>query len=249
MDSEKLAVLKSSALFKDLTEPVLAEISAIVEELAFEAGATIIRKGDPGDSMFIIRAGRVRVHDGGRTLDQMEAGDVFGEMAVLDAGARSASVTALDDVRLLRLDTNALYALMGDHPEVGRAVIRTLTGRLRARLRDMREDYDYIQQVERIIAAANAVEAGTYELGELDEVSRRSDPLGQLARVFRHMVREVEAREIRLKNQVHELRIEIDRTRQAKKVEEITGSEYFKNLRGQADALRQIIDGEDSPVK
>lgn len=244
MDNERSAVLKSSTVFRDLPEPVLVEMSAILQEVEFHAGATILEKGDAGDSMYIIRAGRVRVHDGGRTLDEMEQGEVFGEMAVLDAGARSASVTAVGAVRLLRLETDALYSLMGNHPEVGRAVIRTLTRRLRARLRDMRQDYDYIQQVERVIAAANAVEAGTYDIRDLDVVCERGDALGQLARVFRHMVHEVRGREERLKQQVQELRIEIDQTRQAKKVQEITGSDYFKNLRGQAEQLRGIIEGE-----
>ena len=93
-----------------------------------------------------------------------------------------------------------------------------------------------------MVNAAGAVEAGTFDVGSLDDVALRDDALGQLARVFQRMAREVKAREDRLKQQVRELRIVIDEARQAKKVSEITESEYFQTLRGQADSLRRIMD-------
>lgn len=62
--------------------------------------------------------------------------------------------------------------------------------------------------------------------------------MGQLARVFQRMALEVYAREQRLKQQVQELRIEIDRTRQAQQVDQITGTDYFKTLRRKAQDLR-----------
>jgi hypothetical protein len=61
------------------------------------------------------------------------------------------------------------------------------------------------------------------------------------------MAREVRAREERLERQVRELRIEIDEARQARKVAEITESDYFRQLRGQAKDLRRIIDGPAAP--
>jgi DNA-binding response OmpR family regulator len=111
------------------------------------------------------------------------------------------------------------------------------------RLRDL--ELEYLEQVGHVMDAAGAVEAGTFELDRLSGVAARADALGQLARVFQRMAGEVRQREERLKQQVRELRIEIDQSRQAKKVSEITDSDYFKQLRGQAEQLRKTIRGED----
>src|SRR5437867_3513593 len=85
------------------------------------------------------------------------------------------------------------------------------------------------------LGGAAAVEAASFEAASLDGVAARDDALGGLARVFQRMAREVQAREERLRRQVQELRIEIDEARQAKKVAEITESDYFRQLRGQAE--------------
>lgn len=107
------------------------------------------------------------------------------------------------------------------------------------------QEIDYLRNVERLTQAAIAVENDRYTAASLDTVAARADALGNLARVFQRMAQEVHVREERLKQQVQELRIEIDHARQATKVAEITDSEYFKSLRGQAQNLRQIIDGDE----
>jgi two-component system cell cycle response regulator len=107
------------------------------------------------------------------------------------------------------------------------------------RLRDL--ELEYLEQVGRVTDAAAAVEEGRFDLDQLDEPARRSDALGQLARVFQRMAREVRAREERLQQQVTELRIEIDVARQAAKVAEVTETEYFKELRAQAADLRRTM--------
>ncbi len=107
------------------------------------------------------------------------------------------------------------------------------------RLRDL--ELEYLEQVSRVTAAAAAVEEGRFGLDELDDPARRSDALGQLARVFQRMAREVQAREERLQQQLTELRIEIDEARQATKVAEVTDTAYFKELRAQAAELRRTM--------
>jgi two-component system cell cycle response regulator len=109
------------------------------------------------------------------------------------------------------------------------------------RLRDL--ELEYLEQVGQVTAAAAAVEGDDFRPESLDEVAARADALGQLARVFQRMAREVQAREERLRQQVRELRIEIDESRQAEKVAEITESDYFRRLRGQASELRRIMQG------
>jgi two-component system, cell cycle response regulator len=106
----------------------------------------------------------------------------------------------------------------------------------RKRLRD--QEVDYLHQVGCVTAAAAAIKANTFELECLDAVASRPDELGQLAQVFQDMARQVYAREQHLKHQVQQLRIEIDQERRAREVAEITESDYFQQLLGKAEELR-----------
>ncbi|HMR65485.1 MAG TPA: response regulator [Anaerolineae bacterium] len=112
------------------------------------------------------------------------------------------------------------------------------------RFRD--QEIEYLRQVERLTEAAVAVESETFDLNCLAEVAARSDALGQLARVFQQMADKVYTREQRLKQQVQELRIEIDQAKQARQVTEITGTDYFQSLRSRASNLRQMLQASDS---
>ena len=122
------------------------------------------------------------------------------------------------------------------------AILRARLGASLAakRLRDL--ELEYLEQVGKVTDAAAAVEQGSFAFDELDQVAGRDDALGSLARMFQRMAQEVKAREERLQQQVHELQIEIDETRQAAKVAEITETEYFRQLRGQAAELRRLMD-------
>jgi DNA-binding response OmpR family regulator len=113
------------------------------------------------------------------------------------------------------------------------------------RLRDL--EIEYLEQVGHVTDAAGAVETNEFDPGVLESVAKRDDALGQLARTFQRMASEVKAREDRLREQVRELKIEIDEKRQESKVAEITNSEYFKELRGRADELRKMVAGSSEP--
>jgi DNA-binding response OmpR family regulator len=108
------------------------------------------------------------------------------------------------------------------------------------RLRDL--EVEYLRNVAHLTGAAAAVEAGTFDADSLADVAARLDELGQLARVFQHMAREVYAREQRLKQQVQQLSIELDEARQARQVAEITETEYFRQLQAKAQDLRKTFD-------
>ena len=91
--------------------------------------------------------------------------------------------------------------------------------------------------------AAGAIAKGDYSPSPaLEQVSRREDELGQLAGVFRRMSEQVHQREQGLRQEVRELKIEIDRSKQQQEVAKITGSDYFKNLRIKAKRLRNQND-------
>jgi CRP-like cAMP-binding protein len=136
---EKVIILKKVPIFTGTPDDVLADVARVLDEVEYSAGQKIIEKGDAGDSMYLIASGRVRAHDGDITLNILIEGQQFGETALLDPGPRTASVTALEDTRLLRLDQATLYELMEDRPEVSRGIIRVLSRFLRERLDDLSE--------------------------------------------------------------------------------------------------------------
>jgi DNA-binding response OmpR family regulator len=105
------------------------------------------------------------------------------------------------------------------------------------RLRD--QEVLYLKDVAQVADAAAAVEEGTFAAEKLSDVTLRNDELGRLARVFQRMAVEVQAREQRLQQQIQQLRIEIDEVKKARQVAEITGTDYFQELRDKAKQLRQ----------
>jgi hypothetical protein len=135
---------------------------------------------------------------------------------------------------------------MAEQNEVARAVIEVLCQRVRAANTERVSDFAYIEQVAVITAAAQDLEAGVYRSESLDEVMRRSDALGRLARVFQQMAREVRSREQDLKQQVNNLRIEIDQVRQARQVAEIVNTDYFQALQQRAQSLRMEMEEDDA---
>src|SRR5262245_9863808 len=98
-------------------------------------------------------------------------------------------------------------------------------------------ELDYLRGVETVTAAALALEAGSFTPDSLDEVGQRSDPLGNMARLFQRMGVEVAARERRLRAQVAQLVVAIDEDRKAAQVAEITESDYFQKLKARAKVL------------
>lgn len=239
MSDDTLFLLRSVSLFAESPPELLSELASHMEEVRVRAGEVVVLKDDPGDCLYIVAEGRLRASDGERVLNELRPRDLFGEMSVLDAEPRSATIVAVEDSRLLKLQQRDLYALLAREPQITRELIRILTRRLRARMRDMASDYDYMQQFGKVTSAAVAIEAGVYEPEQLDGVAGRRDELGLLARVFQRAIRQVYDREQRLIRQVAELRIEIDEARKAQRVAEITETDYFQQLRRRAGDLRR----------
>ena len=136
---ERVLILKTVDIFAGTPDSTLAEIAALLREMELPAGETLFHKADPGQCMYIIVAGRLRVHDGDYLLNYLGERAIVGEMAVLDASPRMASVTATEETQLLRLDQEVLYELMADRPEVARGIIHVLSEHLRARVQTIAE--------------------------------------------------------------------------------------------------------------
>ena len=125
------------------------------------------------------------------------------------------------------------------NPVILRARVATCLEKKRLRDQELR----YLKDVARVTSAAAALEDTKFEVGMLADVERREDELGQLARVFVRMAGEVAAREAKLRQEIHTLRIEIDETQKARQVSEITETEYFQTLQQKARALRERRSG------
>ncbi|MGF1582482.1 MAG: response regulator [Gemmataceae bacterium] len=104
-------------------------------------------------------------------------------------------------------------------------------------LRD--KELDYLHNVAIVTKAAADIEAGLFESQNLEPVAGRDDALGQLARMFLSMAREVQIREQRLQLQIHELRVEIDQVRKQQEVDDITNTDFFGKIRDQGESARR----------
>jgi CRP-like cAMP-binding protein len=123
-------------LFKDLSADALASLAARMTTTVCKAGALVFLANEPGDAMYVVVSGHVRiwVYDADSnpvTLCELGSGDFFGEMAVIDHGPRSASVSAIDDCTLACLTREAFEDALMAHPGAALDVIRGLGARLR----------------------------------------------------------------------------------------------------------------------
>jgi CRP-like cAMP-binding protein len=126
----KLVALRHVPIFGRLAKATLFELARRTNEVAYPAGATLVREGDPGDALCIIASGTVEVHKHGRVVAKMTAGEFFGEISLIDGEPRSATVVAADDVVLYTLSSSDFDALL-NVPYVARAVLKSLAKRVR----------------------------------------------------------------------------------------------------------------------
>jgi len=128
---EKVMALKTTEIFHETADDILVDVAHILKVVSFQKDQIIVKKNEIGTCMFIIYAGAVKVHDGDLTFATLKSPDFFGELSLLDTEPRSASVTALEDSLLLRIDQHAFYEIMADRSEVIREMMRILCRRLR----------------------------------------------------------------------------------------------------------------------
>ena len=131
--------MKGKSLFLEFTDDELGDFLELLDIVEAKKGAVIVKQDDPGDCMFVLVDGSTRVlhHRAGRDVDlaSLKPGDFFGELALVDAGVRSADVVAADDCTLLRITQAAISAAAGVYPTAAFkfliAIGRILVGRLR----------------------------------------------------------------------------------------------------------------------
>jgi CRP/FNR family cyclic AMP-dependent transcriptional regulator len=123
--------LQRVPLFSGFNEDELrrvAELSRIVEA---PVGTVITQIGDAGDSFFVIIDGMAAVRTPAGSGSQLQPGDFFGEMSLVDGEPRSATIVATTDLRLLSVDRSHFWRLLDETPELTRRVLTILSRRVR----------------------------------------------------------------------------------------------------------------------
>jgi CRP-like cAMP-binding protein len=98
---------------------------------AFKAGDTVVAEGDEAKEMFVVRSGKVAIKVHGATVEEVEAGGMFGEMALIDHSPRSATVVAAVDTELVPINERLFVILVQDTPFFALDVMRVLVERIR----------------------------------------------------------------------------------------------------------------------
>ncbi len=148
----KLEVLHRLPLFRNVTYQELVRILNVTRVRSHKAGDDVVLEGDDGDTLLVVLSGRLRVHAGGQELGQLAVGDYFGEMALVDQAPRPASVTAVEESRLLSVRRRDFFDLVRKDRDIAVKVlwsfVQVLAQRYRGRaheLTDCRAELDAVQ--------------------------------------------------------------------------------------------------------
>ncbi|MDK1028508.1 MAG: cyclic nucleotide-binding domain-containing protein [Anaerolineae bacterium] len=241
MDQETISQLKNIDWFDELSDDMLAGLAQKILKRTLKKDEVLFQKGDEGNSLFIINSGWVKViardtQGSDIVLNQVGAGEIIGEMALLDNEPRSAGVVALEKTEVLELKRVDFMEILKQQPDLALSVIRNFSSR-------MRYNTSYI---EKITEMSKRVAKGDYSfIGEtqasqkgIKQVSDQ-DKIGQLLAEFFAMVQGVKSREDDLKNQVEKLTLQIDESQLKEELDEITGTDFYVKLKDQAKKLRE----------
>jgi CRP-like cAMP-binding protein len=119
-------------VFSGCSKKELQAIAKTVRQIEHPAGSVIATEGEPGAGLFVIESGDADVTIGGTRVNRLHAGDFFGEMALLDGGPRTATVTATTDIKLWALTEWVFRGLLVEHPSIALRTLEAMAARLRA---------------------------------------------------------------------------------------------------------------------
>ena len=239
MSQDITTQLKNAIIFNGLSDEVLAALAQKASTRKLVKDDVLMRKGEPGDSLFLIHNGWVKIVTLDSKGDELiinkcGPGETIGEIALLDRGPRSATVIALEDTEVLELKQDVFQNILDQRPDVSLAIIRSYSERLRFAT----------TYIERAIDWSQKTAEGDYSFIDqtqplLNKAGSDDDKATQMLSAFFAMVRKVKEREDGLKQQLEKLTFEIDQARRKQEFEEITSTEFYTNLKEQAKTLRQ----------
>ena len=149
---ENTEYLKTIFLFRELTGLELINFNKVLHAEHVKKGTEIIREGEPGDKMYILKKGAVDIYKGfeaNRTkLTHLLPGAHFGEIALVEKNVRSASVVALDDCELLTIKRADFENVLAEHESIAMKIYRAFTRALCDRLRQANENLIVAHQLQ-----------------------------------------------------------------------------------------------------
>ncbi len=154
MLEKQLSLLRSIPLFEGLSSEQLAKVASLVAVRQYPARAVVVSQGEPANALFGIMRGRLKVVSSGpdgrdTVLGIMGQGEVFGEVALLDGGTRSATCTAVEPCELMAIDREPFLELLEQSPGIAVKLLHVLSGRLR-RLSQRSEDAAFLDVPSRL---------------------------------------------------------------------------------------------------
>lgn len=176
----KIAILRGHDLFRELDDDACARIAAYAKLKEVPRGATIFSKGDMGACMFAVVSGRVLVTTSSSegksaVLNQIEEGEVFGEIALLDGQPRTADAVAAVDCLLMVLERRDFIPVLESSPEIAIRLLEILSGRLRRTTEQVEElmFMDLRSRLARALLRLSGGKAGCAIATSQSELSQR----------------------------------------------------------------------------
>lgn len=162
----RMLALRRSPLFEGFTSKELLPVIRYLKGIEVPAGQFVFQEKDPGDSLFLIRSGRAGVYRSGQCVDVREAGDSFGQTAVLTKRVRTATIRAETDLQLLRLDSSDFYEVMFDRTELALVMMKLLSRKLRSAMLTREEENGLSTEVNARAEASHSEVAATLETSD-----------------------------------------------------------------------------------
>ncbi len=128
----KLDLLGDVPLFRGSSRKELSQVSAISSRVSAAPGEILVREGETGDLFFVVERGEAEVSIGGKQVGALSAGDFFGEVALLDALPRTATVTARTAMTLYAVKAVDFSRFLDSSPSITRKLLTTVSERLRS---------------------------------------------------------------------------------------------------------------------
>jgi CRP-like cAMP-binding protein len=130
-DQDVISKLARVPIFSSCSKRELQVIARAAKDVTHREGTVIAREGERGIGLFLILEGECRVSIGGKTKAKLGPGDFFGEVALLDGGPRTATVTATTAVKLVGITGWVFRGLLMEHPAIALKTLEAVAGRLR----------------------------------------------------------------------------------------------------------------------
>jgi len=143
---QKKEALRNMPLFSKLQERDLLRIMQVAEVMEFEAGQEVVREGERGDELFIVVDGMLHILRGEQVLSEVGAGEHFGEMALIRATPRSATVRAVEHSELIALRRSDFFAILRKEYELAGKLLWQFLGVLADRLDQTSRDLSFAKE-------------------------------------------------------------------------------------------------------